>query len=225
MSIIIPVLNEAEIIQKTLTNIKSSVDVEILVIDGGSCDNTVGLVRQMGIKVFVSPSSGRANQMNFGASVAQGEILLFLHADTLLPKDYFTTARQILAQPETIAGAFFLKIDGKEKGLRLMEKLVNWRSQFFSLPYGDQAIFLKKTVFQKIGGFPDLPIMEDFQLMLNLRKLGKIRMAPSSVITSARRWQKLGIFRTTLINQLIIIGYFLKVSPTKLKRLYNLFPK
>ena len=221
ISIIIPVLNEAKIIQKTLLNVENQAEVEIIVLDGGSRDNTVELAQQMGVKVFTSPSVGRANQMNFGANLAQGEILLFLHADTLLPKDYPTIVRQTLAQPQTIAGAFSLKIDGKEKGLRLIEMLVNLRSHFFSLPYGDQAIFLKTSVFQQIGGFPNLPIMEDFELILRLRKQGKIKIASAPVITSARRWQKLGMFKTTLINQLIIIGYFLRVPPTKLRQFYK----
>lgn len=219
ISIIIPVLNEENFIQNTLQNINNYAEVEILVIDGGSKDKTVELAQQMGVKVFKSPQIGRANQMNFGASIAQGEILLFLHADTLLPQGYTTIIRETLAKPQTIAGAFSLKIDGQEKGLRIIEMLVKLRCYLFSLPYGDQAIFLKKTVFEEIGGFPKQPIMEDYQLILNLKKQGRITISPLSVETSARRWQKLGIVKTTLINQLIILGYFLKISPTTLKRL------
>jgi hypothetical protein len=105
--------------------------------------------------------------------------------------------------------------------LRWVEKLTNWRSHYCSLPYGDQGIFLKTSTFKTMGGFPELPIMEDFEFMLNLRKRGKITILPTTVLTSGRRWQKLGVFKTTIINQLVILGYFGGVNPAKLARLYH----
>lgn len=213
ISIIIPVLNEASKIAKTITVAKSGKNVEILVVDGGSQDNTVEIVQALGLKVlFASPN--RANQMNVGAKAATGEILLFLHADTLLPRKFAHNVRRVLCQPNTIAGAFALQIDGSLKGLRLVEKGVNLRSHFLSLPYGDQAIFVKTETFKALGGFSLLPIMEDFEFVLKLRNCGRIAIVPTPVITSSRRWQKLGVWQTTIINQLAIAAYFLKI-PTK----------
>lgn len=220
ISIIIPVLNEANTINGVLARILGASNLEVIVVDGGSQDETVALAQSVGVKV-IAATSGRASQMNAGAAVATGSILLFLHADTHLPPAFDTLVRQVLQNPGTIAGAFELRIDAELWGIRLIEKMVNLRSRFFSLPYGDQAIFLKASIFKEIGGFPNLPIMEDFELMRCLKRYGNIAIVPVPVLTSGRRWQKLGVVRTTLINQLIIIGYFLKVPPAKLARWYR----
>jgi len=192
----------------------------VIVVDGGSSDNTVKIAEALGARV-ISSAQSRAHQMNSGANVAKGNILLFLHADTCLPHNFDSFVRQTLLQPKAIAGAFELKIDGKTVGLRLVEWGVRVRSHLFQMPYGDQGIFLKASVFQNMGGFPDLPILEDFELIRRLRQKGRIAIARAAVITSSRRWQKLSVFRATLINQLIIIGYLLGVSPTRLALWYR----
>lgn len=221
ISILIPVLNEAFQIQKNISNLQSEPNIEIIVVDGGSQDRTVALARELGVKVIVSSVAQRANQMNFGAAEATGDIFLFLHVDTQLPTGYAAIIKNTLSQPGTIAGAFELAIDSQQKSFRFVEKMVNLRSRFFTLPYGDQTIFLKAAVFHEMGGFANLPIMEDFEFVQRLKTQGKIGIAPAKVITSARRWQKLGVFKTTLINQLIILGYYLGISPIKLARLYG----
>jgi rSAM/selenodomain-associated transferase 2 len=226
ISIIIPVLNEIKTIGATLASTCSSTNIEVIVVDGGSIDGTGDLVQSLGIKVLSSPA-GRAIQMNAGALVATGEILLFLHADTLLPPEFDTMIRAAMKYPNpvsqqiAVAGAFELQIDCSARSLRAIERGVNWRSHFLQLPYGDQAIFLKSTTFDRIGGFLELPIMEDFDLMCRLKRLGYITIIPVSVITSARRWLKKGILQTTLINQIVIIAYLLGVSPHQLMRWYR----
>ncbi len=220
ISIIIPVLNEAKNIKQVLSNLPNSSNLEVIVVDGGSQDETVAIVRSLGIKILFS-SGGRAMQMNAGAAMATGDILLFLHADTILPTGFPAMVTKALAETGIIAGAFKLAIDAEIWGIWLVEKMVNLRSRFCSLPYGDQAIFLKADVFKQIGGFPQLPIMEDFVLIRHLKKLGKIALLPVPAITSGRRWQKLGIVKTTSINQLMIIGYYLGISPEKLARWYR----
>ncbi|MBD1834712.1 TIGR04283 family arsenosugar biosynthesis glycosyltransferase [Cyanobacteria bacterium FACHB-472] len=220
ISVIIPVLNEASRIRLNLTSFEKATNVEVIVVDGGSQDETVAIAKSLGVQVL-SAAAGRDRQMNAGAKVATGDILLFLHADTRLPVGFDAMVRQALAERGTIAGAFELKIDARMRSLRLVEKMVNWRSRFLHLPYGDQAIFLKASVFHEIGGFPNLPIMEDFEFILRLRRLGNITLVPASVLTSARRWQKLGVLKTTLINQIVIIGYFLGFSPSRLAKFYR----
>ncbi|BAZ46798.1 family 2 glycosyl transferase [Chondrocystis sp. NIES-4102] len=221
ISIIIPVLNEAAIIQRNVEQLKNNSNIEIIVVDGGSQDNTVELAQQTEVLVITASGKGRSAQMNAGANIAKGEILLFLHIDTQLPPNFVKLILQTLQKPDTIAGAFELNIRGEDVALRWVEKLVKLRSHIFSLPYGDQAIFLKKQTFWEMGGFANLPIMEDFELIQRLKRQGKIAIAPGNVTTSQRRWQTLGILQTTIINQLIIIGYFLGISPTKLNNFYR----
>jgi rSAM/selenodomain-associated transferase 2 len=219
ISIIIPTLNEESNIKAVINSIQSH-NIEIIVVDGGSEDKTLLIAKSLDVKVVVS-SPGRANQMNTGAMVASGEILLFLHADTRLPIRFDEMVRRTLAKPGIVAGAFALQIDAPDWGLRLVEFGVKWRSHLWQMPYGDQAIFLTKDVFQKVGNFPQIPIMEDFELMRKLKSLGKIYLLPTPVITSPRRWLKKGILQTTILNQIIVIAYLLGVSPNRICNWYR----
>ena len=189
-------------------------------VDGGSSDESAEVAQSRGVKVLHSPP-GRARQMNAGAEVAEGRFLLFLHADTRLPEGFDGHVRQILTGSGVAAGAFQLQIDASSARLRLIEKTANWRSRYLQMPYGDQAIFLRKELFREMGGFPDLPIMEDFQLIRRLQGEGRIVIAPAAVVTSARRWKKLGALRTTLLNQLMILGFYLGFEPARLARWYR----
>lgn len=220
ISVIIPVLNEAEAIAKTITQAQQATNTEIIVVDGGSSDDTVPIARSLGVQV-ISSQPGRAVQMNAGAAVATGEILLFLHGDTLLPTDFAQQVRQTLKLPQYVAGAFELQIDSQLPSLRFVERFVKWRSRYLQMPYGDQAIFLRAKIFRQMGGFAELPIMEDFELAQRLRHRGAIALVPQPVLTSARRWEKLGVWRTTLTNQLIILGYVWGVSCDRLARWYR----
>lgn len=220
ISVIIPTLNEARYLPGTLTRLSKFELVETIVADGGSTDETVKIAKSFSANVL-DCLRGRARQMNEGARSAAGDILLFLHADTILPETWDQKIRAALAEKNVCGGAFSLKIEGDSLRLRLLEALANFRSHRFLMPYGDQALFVRSATFREIGGFPDMPIMEDFEFMRLLRKRYKIRILPERVVTSGRRWKRLGIFRATAINQAIIIGYYGGISPDKLARFYR----
>ncbi len=226
ISIVIPAINEARSIATVLSQISDLPNVEVIVVDGGSEDDTISIAQGLGITVISSPP-GRARQMNAGAKAATGEILLFLHADTILPFGFEKMVRSTLQppfqgdSPAPVAGAFTLKIDDPLPSLRAIESLVAWRSQWRQMPYGDQAIFLTAATFWELGGFKQMPIMEDFELMRRLQRQGRIEILPAPVVTSARRWLKRGVWQTTFINQAIVIAYLLGVSPDRLADWYR----
>lgn len=220
ISVIIPVLNEAAHLTQTLATVQTASDLEIIVVDGGSQDSTVQIAESASARVIAS-APGRARQMNTGARIASGDVLLFLHGDTRLPPKFDRLIEETLSEPGVLAGAFDLRIDGQQLGLRWVEWAVKWRSRLLQMPYGDQALFMKTKVFRAIGGFTELPIMEDFEILQRLKRLGKIAIVPVPVLTSGRRWQKLGIWQTTLINQSVIMAYFLGVAPDRLARWYR----
>ncbi|QHG18560.1 TIGR04283 family arsenosugar biosynthesis glycosyltransferase [Nostoc sp. ATCC 53789] len=220
ISIIIPTLNEAGNIKEAIVTTQPNTNIEVIIVDGGSKDDTIEIAQSLNVKV-ISSSPGRAVQMNAGAVAASGNILLFLHADTRLPTGFDDMIRTALEQPGIVAGAFKLRIDAPLLSLRWVEWGVNVRSHFCQMPYGDQAIFLTKKVFQQIGGFPELPIMEDFELIRCLKPIGRIVIIPTLVVTSARRWLQKGVFKTTLLNQIVIIAYLLGVSPERIRCWYR----
>lgn len=220
ISVIIPTLNEEANIEACLASVGSSIEIERIVVDGGSVDSTIEIAKKYGCRVLKTLAN-RSAQMNIGASKASGSILLFLHADTLLPEDWFENVMTILNEKCVVCGAFSLSISGSLRGGCCVAALANLRSRIFHMPYGDQALFLTKTVFESVGGFPDCLIMEDFEFVLRLKNTGKIYISSLYVKTSDRRWLKLGIIKTTLINQLVIVAYFLGVSHTKLRRFYD----
>lgn len=219
ISIIIPTLNEEQNIGAIADTLQGTAG-EIIVVDGGSTDRTVLFARMRRIRVEQS-TAGRACQLNHGATCAGGKVLLFLHADTQLPKNFAAPVLHALAERDVIAGAFSLAIRDGGPGLRFIALCANIRSRCLQLPYGDQAIFIMKEQFVRLGGFPQLPIMEDYLFIKKAKSLGKIRTLSERATTSARRWQRLGIVRTTLINQLIILGFALHIPLERLASLYR----
>ena len=183
ISVIIPAWNEGSSIGPLLHDLVGTPNVEIIVVDGESSDRTLEIAASCDVKVIQSPRC-RATQMNAGAKEARGDILLFLHADTRLPKNWGSMVRNTLAEPGAAAGAFEFAINGNARGLRIIESLTNLRSRRLQLPYGDQAIFLKADLFRRIDGYSEAPIMEDFELIRRLRKLGRIVIAPAAAVTS-----------------------------------------
>jgi rSAM/selenodomain-associated transferase 2 len=219
ISIIIPTLDEADFIAATLASIPREPELEVIVVDGGSRDETPAIARSLGAQVFHS-DPGRARQMNLGAAKARGEVLLFLHADTCLPEGFAGRIHQSLRNPRVAAGAFCLRLEPPLKGSAWIERMANWRAEKFHLPYGDQALFVSAAKFKELGGYKEIPLLEDVELVRRLRRVGRLAMIPVPVAASSRRWRKLGVWKTTWINQLILIGYFLGIPPGKLASWY-----
>jgi rSAM/selenodomain-associated transferase 2/rSAM/selenodomain-associated transferase 1 len=221
VSVIIPALNENSSIENALTGLrKDDPSIEIIVVDGGSTDDTAGRAKNCGANVLVT-KPGRAAQMNAGAEVATGGILLFLHSDTHLPDKYPELAQSALNRHCVVAGAFRFRLDAQGMAYRLLEQLVNWRSRVIQMPYGDQGLFMKAGIFNELGGFPDVPVMEDFEMVRRLKRRGRIFIAPASAVTSARRWKTRGFLKTTMLNQAMIAGYLLGVKPRTLSQIYR----
>ncbi|MFA7346352.1 MAG: TIGR04283 family arsenosugar biosynthesis glycosyltransferase [Desulfurivibrionaceae bacterium] len=220
ISIIIPTLNETACIGETVAGLVGQPGVEVIVADGGSKDRTVAEAKAAGARVIDAPV-GRGSQQNQGARAAHGNILLFLHADTRLPEDFAKQIHAALAQPGIVAGAFRFAVGANGRRFRLLERCANWRAGWFGLPYGDQALFLPAARFQAMGGFREIALLEDVELVLRLGKMGRIALLPTPALTSPRRWQRLGLVRTTMVNQLILLGFFCGISPDRLARWYG----
>jgi rSAM/selenodomain-associated transferase 2/rSAM/selenodomain-associated transferase 1 len=220
VSVIIPTLNESQTIAQTVTPLLRQPNIEVIVVDGKSQDNTAAIVRQLGLSVLTC-QEGRGAQINLGASVARGEYLLFLHADTTLPTDFVDRVRQQLARPNVTAGAFSFDVDDRSQVPRLIRWGTNVRSRWLGLPFGDQAIFTRAETFWQVGGAPHWPILDDVELVRRLRRTGKMVIDPAAAVTSARRWRKLGPWRTWWINQLVLAGYAVGFSPERLADFYR----
>lgn len=213
VSVIIPTLNEEVGLPFLLDRLKEAGPHEIIVADGGSHDQTVEIAQQAGVRV-ISAEKGRASQMNRAATMATGEFLLFLHADTTPPPEYQRVITRLLQSPATSAGAFRFGLTGDLPNAPLIESLVGLRCRLLGTPYGDQGLFMRRRIFQHLGGYPDWPVMEDLHMVRRLKRLGAVRMALEAARTSTRRWEKCGIVRTFLSNQLMLASYHIGL-PTK----------
>ena len=223
-SIIIPVLGEQERIGLCLKSLLTqgfSDSRQIIVVDGDPAGGTIDLIRNEDVLCLKSPP-GRARQMNAGVAVAEGQILLFLHADTTLPPGGLEKISRIMATRHYVGGAFDLAIDSDSLFLRYIARRASFRSRLNRIPYGDQAIFIDRTYFDSLGGFKEIPIMEDVDLMRRIKRdRQKIHILRDRVTTSARRWEAEGPLYTTVRNQCLMLLYCLGVSPEKLIRFYR----
>jgi rSAM/selenodomain-associated transferase 2 len=224
VSIILPVLNEAGRINELVAHIRArDLDgaAEIIVVDGNPRGNTINAIRDTGVLTTIS-EKGRARQMNRGAALASGEILLFLHADTLVPIHALACVTTALNNKRFVAGAFDLGIHSERRIFRITEQYVFLRTRLTRVPFGDQAIFVRKEYFRKIGGYKDIPLMEDVELMTRIKRRGdRITIIPEKVLTSARRWEQEGLLYSTCRNWALQVLYACGVPPERLANWYK----
>lgn len=221
VSIIIPVLNEENALSNLLKRLQTfdDVDHEVIVVDGGSFDNSLFIAQKNAASVIVS-KPGRAVQMNSGAEVATGDVFLFLHADTLLPESALSDIATSCAT-DNCWGRFDVRLSSNKLVYRLIESLINLRSRLTSVATGDQAIFIKRKLFNEVGGFPEIVLMEDVAFSKTLKKHSAPVCLKSKVMTSSRRWETKGVVATVLLMWKLRLYYFLGVAPERLRKMYR----
>lgn len=219
ISVVIPVLNEEKTIAATLAALIALEPYEVIVVDGGSADRSREISAAFAITVILA-GRGRARQMNRGARQAGGDVLLFLHADTRLPASAFADIAAALEDPQYVGGRFDVQLEGRHPMLKVIGAMINRRSRISKVATGDQAIFVRREVFERMGGFPDIALMEDVAFSRALKRRGAIACLRSRVVTSARRWEAEGVWRTMVKMWLLKLLYLAGVSPDWLKQFY-----
>jgi rSAM/selenodomain-associated transferase 2 len=224
LSVIIPVFCEQAVINETIDSVRhlrGGDAAEIIVVDGQAEGETLAAIRDASVRKIRS-EKGRGRQLNRGAALAAGDVLLFLHADTVLPPAAFERIAEAMRDEGCVGGAFDLRIDSRRAGFRVIETAASLRSRLTRIPYGDQAIFIRASCFRTLGGFKEIPILEDVDLMRRIKRKGsRIVIFREPVITSARRWEKEGLIFGTLRNWFLMTLYLCGVAPERLIRFYR----
>lgn len=218
-SVIIPTLNEASRVGAAIRSAFAAGAAEVLVSDGGSEDATADVAREHGARVIASERM-RARQLNRAAAEATGAMLLFLHADTVLPRDAITVAADAL-RGGAVFGGFRLRFLERGPRMRYVETMVNLRTRMTRAPWGDQAQFTTAEMFARAGGYPDFPLMEDYELARRMKRIGRTTLLPLSVETSGRRFLEKGVVRTSIVNWWIVAAYHAGISPERLASWYR----
>ncbi len=225
ISVIIPTLNEEKRLEQTLASLATSNFLDIIIVDGGSTDTTVSIAdafRTGNPNCHVlTGSAGRARQMNQGAKSGRGETFLFLHADTLLPPHAHLIIESALTDTRILGGRFDVRFDAPSVWGNVVSRLMNWRSRLSGIATGDQAIFVRRHAFEQLGGFPDIPLMEDIDFSRKLKRLGPTVALRQTVTTSFRRWKQQGALKTILLMWTLRFLYWVRVSPHRLTRFYR----
>jgi rSAM/selenodomain-associated transferase 2 len=217
ISVIIPTLNEAELLPITLERVQANkAKHEVLVVDGGSSDETVWLATKSGARMIRSDRSQRAAQMNLGARQAEGDAYFFLHADTWIGSDTLDRIGQALGQPLVVGGAFARRFQSRSPLLRLTCIVSEWRSRLFGWYFGDQGIFVRRRTFERLGGFADLPLFEDVDFSRRMARVGRVVTVRGNVVSSARRFASRGILATTVADGWLTFRYFAGANPGRL---------
>jgi len=214
------VLNEAGGLPGLFDMLAQCAADQCLIVDGGSEDGSANLFEQSGIR-WVDAKPGRASQMNAGAAEADNDILLFLHADTRMDASHLIAVREVMGRNDVVGGRFDVRLSGPHAALRVIEWFINLRSRISRISTGDQAMFVRREVFARMGGFADIPLMEDVEFSRRLKRQGKIACLRQQVITSSRRWERHGIFTTVVLMWRLRLMHWLGVPAEKLAGIYR----
>jgi len=220
IAVVVPVLDEAAELARRASELLSLNADELVVVDGGSTDGTLQILQQAGIR-YVSGKPGRASQMNAGASATKSEVIVFLHIDTFISSSDLLHAKAVMQEPGTVGGRFDIRLTGKHPMFRVIEVLINFRSRLSRISSGDQAMFVRRDVFERMGGFPDQPLMEDIEFSRRLKRQGKVICLKEKAVTSSRRWEKHGLIRTILLMWKLRLLYRLGVPVERLAAMYR----
>lgn len=225
LSIVIPLLDDTEPLRQLLTSIRPDPQIDIVVVNGGAPDDRLtAICRRPDVRLLTS-APGRGCQMNAGASAAAGQWIVFLHADTRLPLQWFEEVRRAGADPTVVGGSFRFQLDSAAWQARLIERAVDRRVRWLNLAYGDQALFVRRDVFNRMGGYREWPLMEDVEFVRRLRQAGKLYHSPRPVLTSARRWERDGWWRRSAKNVMLQALFFAGVAPERLANWYSHAPR
>jgi len=220
IALVIPLLNEATALPALLSMVKTLPVDEVVLVDGGSSDGSCELLAASGLR-WIASSAGRARQMNAGAAICQSNTLLFLHADTSITAQDIHLLRTALQNKSAQSGRFDIRLDSADGVFSMIAFMINWRSRFSKISTGDQAQFVRRALFNKLGGFPDQPLMEDIALSKQLKRVGGVVCLNAKVITSCRRWRQHGIARTIVLMWQLRWRYWLGASPETLAQSYR----
>jgi len=218
--VIVPLLNEARIVPSLLAEARRWPVEELIFVDGGSHDDTPALLAAAGVR-WLTSAPGRGVQLNAGARATRAEVLLFVHADTRLKPRHVHAVRRVMASADIVGGRFDVRLSGAQPAFRLIEFMINLRSRLSRISTGDQAMFVRRDVFESLGGFADWPLMEDVEFSRRLKRVGRIACLRPPVVTSSRRWERHGIARTVALMWWLRLLFWLGVSPVKLARIYR----
>jgi len=221
VAVIVPLFNEAQLLPRLLERLRALPVDELILVDGGSDDGSASLLADSGLR-WMSSEPGRARQMNAGAARCDSDLLLFVHADTELDAAHIALLREAMADGLYVGGRFDLRLSGGSAALRLIGWFINRRSCLSGISTGDQCQFVRRQLFERIGGFPEQPLMEDIELSKRLKRIGRLACLPLPVVTSSRRWERHGLIRTVLLMWQLRLLYWLGVSPQRLARRYRL---
>jgi rSAM/selenodomain-associated transferase 2 len=225
ISVIIPTLNEEKTLGQTLSSLPATEIPEVIIVDGGSTDRTISIAEAFCAKAsnarIVTAPTGRARQMNEGAKISRGDVLLFLHADTLLPTEATRMIEAALTDPTMAGGRFDVAFDSRSALGTIISTLMNWRSRLSGIATGDHALFIRRHVFEQLGGFADIPLMEDIEFSRRLKRIGRTAALHQKVTTSFRRWKRRGPLRTIILMWTLRFLYWIGVSPHRLKDFYT----
>ncbi|TLS66152.1 glycosyltransferase [Mariprofundus erugo] len=220
IAVVVPLLNERTVLPALLEHLSTLGADELIIVDGGSTDGSCDFLAASGV-CWITSAAGRSTQMNAGSALCTSDILLFIHADTVIDSGHIMAVRKAIAAPDIVGGRFDLHLSGSHPFFRIIERMINLRSRLSGISTGDQCMFVRRAVFEQLGGFAAIPLMEDIDLSRRLKRTGRIACLRTQVITSSRRWEQHGIFTTMVRMWWLRLLFWSGVPADRLAQMYR----